>query len=213
MSHRKAKPKKHASILAVYQTTTPGFPSLPGASVEAKAIKSIVTEKSRCEASFTELGNSKVALSAVISALPSANIVHFALHGKQDLTTPIDSCLLLNSTETLRLSQLMEMHLPNADLVFLSACETATGHKILPEEVIHLAAAMLFVGFRGAIGTMWSISDYDGPVVAEEMYEFLLGKEEFDVRDAARALHKAVKTLRRLKVPPVRWVPFIHIGL
>lgn len=105
------------------------------------------------------------------------------------------------------------MHLPNADLVFLSACETATGHKILPEEVIHLAAAMLFIGFKGAIGTMWSISDSDGPLVAEETYKFLLGKPDFDPRDAARALHMSVKTLRRLKVPPVRWVPFIHIGL
>jgi hypothetical protein len=29
------------------------------------------------------------------------------------------------------------------------------GDAKLPDEVIHLAAALLFVGFRGAVGTMW----------------------------------------------------------
>ncbi|EIM80808.1 uncharacterized protein STEHIDRAFT_115652 [Stereum hirsutum FP-91666 SS1] len=212
MSHRIPEPKKHTNILAVYQTHTPGFPSLPGTSVEAKAIESI-TAMSRPEILFTEIGDSNTTLASVVNGLPAANIVHFALHGRQDDTNPLDSHLLLNEHETLKLSQLMEMDLPNADLVFLSACETATGHKVVPEEVIHLAAAMLFVGFKGAIGTMWSISDSDGPIVAEKTYQVLLEKPEFDPRDAARALHMAVKTLRRLKVPPLRWVPFIHIGL
>lgn len=212
MSQRIAESRKYANVLAVYRTHILGCSPLPGTSVEVRAIKS-VTAVTRPKASFTEIGGTATTLSTVISALPTANIVHFALHGRQDDTNPLDSHLLLNEHETLKLSQLVEMDLPNADLVFLSACETATGYKIVPEEVIHLAAAMLFAGFKGAIGTMWSISDNDGPIVADETYKFLLGKAEFDPRDTARALHMAVKTLRQLKVPPVRWVPFIHIGL
>jgi hypothetical protein len=29
------------------------------------------------------------------------------------------------------------------------------GDAKLPDEMIHIAAALLFVGFRGAVGTMW----------------------------------------------------------
>lgn len=37
----------------------------------------------------------------------------------------------------------------------LSACETATGDSEQPDQAVHLAAAMLFVGFRSVIATMW----------------------------------------------------------
>jgi CHAT domain-containing protein len=40
-------------------------------------------------------------------------------------------------------------------LAFLSACETAKVHKNVPDEAMHLAATLLFAGFRGVIATMW----------------------------------------------------------
>ncbi|KAE9387431.1 hypothetical protein BT96DRAFT_968229 [Gymnopus androsaceus JB14] len=212
MSRRKVVERPVVNLLAVYQSETVGLPSLPDASREAEVIRDIVAEKKN--SLFTELGDMQATHLAILKALPAANIVHFALHAQQDVEAPLESCLLLQSThDNLKLSELMEMYLPNADLVFLSACETATGHKVMPEEVIHIAAAMLFVGFKGAIGTMWSIMDCDGPVIAQETYRHLLAKENFDPRDAAYALHHAVKHLRHLNVPPVRWVPFIHIGI
>jgi CHAT domain-containing protein len=49
----------------------------------------------------------------------------------------------------------MELDLKHAHLAFLSACETAKGDRAQPDQAIHLAATMLFVGFRSIIGTMW----------------------------------------------------------
>ena len=46
---------------------------------------------------------------------------------------------------------------PNAELAFLSACQTAAGDEKTPEESAHLAAGMLAVGFKGVVATMWSI--------------------------------------------------------
>lgn len=46
----------------------------------------------------------------------------------------------------------MHQHMPNAWLAFLSPCQSATGDGKLPDEAIHLAAAMLFTGFRGVCG-------------------------------------------------------------
>lgn len=51
----------------------------------------------------------------------------------------------------------------NAELAFLSACQTAVGDEKIPEESIRLAAGMLAVGYKGVIATMWSIRDDDAP--------------------------------------------------
>jgi CHAT domain-containing protein len=43
-------------------------------------------------------------------------------------------------------------------LVFLAACETAQGQESQPDEAMHVAGALLFSGFGGAVATMWLVS-------------------------------------------------------
>jgi CHAT domain-containing protein len=90
----------------------------------------------------------------VRDALPRANIVHLACHGVQDQEDPLDSGFCLGDGK-LTVSDLMNLRLDRAFLAFLSACETAKGDKKQPDQVIHLAAAMLFCGFRSVVATMW----------------------------------------------------------
>jgi CHAT domain-containing protein len=52
---------------------------------------------------------------------------------------------------------LMELKLDNAFLAFLSACEMAKGDKEQPDQAMHLAAGMLFRGFKSVIATMWYV--------------------------------------------------------
>lgn len=52
-------------------------------------------------------------------------------------------------------SELMNFDLKNALFAYLSACETAKGDSERPDQAVHLAAAMLFVGFRSIVATMW----------------------------------------------------------
>jgi CHAT domain-containing protein len=40
-------------------------------------------------------------------------------------------------------------------LAFLSPCETVKGDANLPYEAMHLAAILMFAGFRGVVGMMW----------------------------------------------------------
>jgi CHAT domain-containing protein len=101
-------------------------------------------------------------------------------------------------------------------LLFLSACQTATGDKTLVQEAIHLAAGMLSVGYQGVIVTMWSIMDSDAPVVADEVYAQLFKDLEPAPTQAAHALHNAVKKLIESSNGTksfLEWVPFIHIGV
>ena len=108
----------------------------------------------------------------------------------------------------------------NAELAFLSACQTAVGDEKVPEESAHLAAGMLVVGFRGVVATMWSIQDSDAPIIVEAFYTKLLAlrREEgvaLKGTGAPYALHEATRALRE-KVGEknfMRWVPFVHLGV
>jgi CHAT domain-containing protein len=82
----------------------------------------------------------------------------------------------------------------------------------IPDEVMNIASSMLFAGFKGVIGTLWSINDVDGPLVTEAFYTHLFQNQCIDTRDAAIALHFAIKQLRDNNLPLVRWVPFVHLG-
>lgn len=93
---------------------------------------------------------------AVYSHLPTAHIAHFACHGEQNVENPLESALILADGK-LKVSRIMAQSMPKASLVFLSACQTAMGDKNLPDEAMHLAATLMFGGFRGAVATMWSV--------------------------------------------------------
>jgi CHAT domain-containing protein len=88
-----------------------------------------------------------------------ADIVHLACHGIQDDDDATQSGFCLGDGR-LTIAKLMELKLDNAFLAFLSACETAKGDKEQPDQAMHLAAAMLFSGFKSVIATMWYVDVY-----------------------------------------------------
>ncbi|KAJ7870371.1 CHAT domain-containing protein, partial [Mycena leptocephala] len=139
--------------------------------------------------------------------------VHLACHGSQNLIEPPKSCLQLYGG-TLELETILQMPFPNAEFVFLAACQTAKGDTELMNESFHLGGGFIAAGFQGVIATMWSMCDTDGPVVAEAVYNHLFGRgERPHVSDAAKALQLAVRKIRDAGVPYERWVPFIHLGV
>ena len=81
-------------------------------------------------------------------------MLHLACHGIQDEIDALNSGFLLQD-DILTIAKIMPLSLPNAFFAFLSACETAKGDINQPDQVIHLAAAMLFVGFKSVVATMW----------------------------------------------------------
>lgn len=112
---------------------------------------SACNEDSRLDVS---LADRSTTASQILERLPSASILHLACHGEQNAHNALASGFTM-SDKTLTVAQIMKLQLPNARLAFLSACETAKGDKSQPDQVVHLAAAMLFVGFKSVVGTMW----------------------------------------------------------
>lgn len=93
---------------------------------------------------------------SLATGLTTANIAHLACHGVQDTDDALQSGFCLGDGK-LTVSKLMDLKLDNSFLAFLSACETATGDSRQPDQVIHLAAAMLFAGFKSVVATMWYV--------------------------------------------------------
>ncbi|KAJ7026483.1 CHAT domain-containing protein [Mycena alexandri] len=164
----------------------------------------------------------------VLRQLAKSSVAHFACHGVQDASEPLHSGLML-SDGRLKVLEIMKEDDRDTDsrkrgmsLAFLSACEAATGDSATPDEVMHLAASLMFAGFHSVVATMWTIQDLDGPKVADGFYEHLFKQcaANFtppilpELKKSAEALHLAVDKLRREPGMSLqRWVPFVHYGL
>jgi CHAT domain-containing protein len=150
----------------------------------------------------------------VLQLLSSATILHLACHGFQNTSHPLESGFIMHD-KTMRVSDLIRLNLPHAHLAFLSACETAQGDAERPDEVLHLAATMLYAGFKSVVGTMWSMGDVDGPIIARIVYEKLFSgnSEMLDFDIVPYALDAAVQKLRAQGLEPSRWASYVHIGM
>ncbi|KAF7363171.1 hypothetical protein MVEN_00669600 [Mycena venus] len=205
------KSQEDLQLLAVTQPSADGQLYIPGTREEIKSIQRHAAGKVHIQ----WLDGKMATIDNVQKSLMSSRWVHFACHGVQS-TSPTESALLLAGSSRLTLSRIIKLSLPNADLAFLSACQTATGSRQLQDESVHLAAGMLLAGYRGVIGTMWSITDNDAPQVAGDVYAHLLEASHLDPTRAAEALHLAIQKLQKqlgARNSFLRWVPFIHFGV
>jgi CHAT domain-containing protein len=201
-------------LLAVAQPFAHGQPYIPGTQKEIDDIQQLARATDPKIPVLRFDGNAAT-LDNVGMAMRESRWAHFACHGVQSASDPTDSALLLAGSSRLTLSEIINMHLPHADLAFLFACQTATGAKNLEEESVHLAAGMMLAGYRSVIATMWSIMDDDAPNVAADVYGHLLKTSPPDSTRAAEALHLGVRKLQHGaggKKSFFNWVPFIHVG-
>jgi CHAT domain-containing protein len=98
-----------------------------------------------------------------------ADVVHFATHALADLRQPLASLLVLPATDaagapTYLTAGQVEGWRGDAELVFLSACESAIGPPRFAAGMPGLQRAFLRAGARGVIATLWPIED----VLAQE---------------------------------------------
>ncbi|KAF9063099.1 CHAT domain-containing protein [Rhodocollybia butyracea] len=155
---------------------------------------------------------------ALEKALVDHEWLHIASHGTLVPGNPFSSYFSLAGGSRFTLLDIIRLNLPNATFAFLSACHTAEqSPDSIHDEVIHLAAAMQFCGFRSVVGTMWEMADVDGPEMAKDFYSYLFSDENLsrcnEVGAQARALSDAVRKMRERKgVTLERWVNFVHIG-
>jgi CHAT domain-containing protein len=206
---RKPSSHKELNILAVAQAKAPDLPTISGTEIEIQSIKKI-GQSVDPPVSVSIISGEEATKERVLESMGSCPWAHFACHGLQN-REPHRSALYLGNGP-LSLSDITKRHFPNAEFAFLSACQTATGDAKVSEEAIHISAGMLLAGYRGIVGTMWSISDKNTPELVEEFYKRILADSKHDPKCAARCLWEAVRTMQG-KMKLEHWVPFVHLGI
>jgi tetratricopeptide (TPR) repeat protein len=126
------------------------LPSLPYAAEEVEGVAKVVSTAG----AFVQHTSGTTSNADLLASLQSSNFLHIASHGIQDIDEPHESHFCL-SHGRLTVSELMNVDLKTSFFAFLSACQTAQGSQEHAEEAIHLAASMLFAGFRSVVATMW----------------------------------------------------------
>jgi CHAT domain-containing protein len=146
-------PWSNVNSLLVSAPHVPDLPPLLKADEEVQHVVNLVRIHSNT--SNGDLGgiSTETLVKPVMDKLPSSHILHLACHGRQH-KNPLESHFALTDGP-LSIEALMGLNLPNAMLAFLSACDTAKGDRNQPDQAVHLAASLLFCGFKSVIGTMW----------------------------------------------------------
>ncbi|KAF6744791.1 CHAT domain-containing protein [Ephemerocybe angulata] len=209
---------KASGLFLTSQPNAPDATPIPGTTRE---VQSIFDTGKGSGVRVEKLEGDKLSVSGCLERMQGFSSIHLACHGSQNATEPLQSRFLLHKG-SLELGTILRSNLPNADLAFLSACQTSTGEAKLSDEAVHLAAGMLAAGYRRVVGTMWSIGDKAAQEVATTFYEYLFTRGEvtgdgaFDGTLSAQALHHATQQLRLSlddsESSLLTWVPFVHFG-
>ncbi|KAH7156073.1 CHAT domain-containing protein [Dactylonectria macrodidyma] len=231
--------------LLVAMPQTPGGSYLRYVNEEIQTVQAMLASKNFNSILLTSKAAQK---DDVLRALETCQIFHFAGHGTENVSDPLRSALLLNDWKTnpMTVGSVLDVDLTESNpfLAYLAACETGqvTTSRFY-DESIHLVSAYQLAGFRHVIGTLWSVDDHVGVLMAAATYESLL--EDITDDSVSRSLHKAARRLRdELRRgnrgeeatdkrdliissasdngsasgadsdnDDTRWIPFVHFGL
>jgi CHAT domain-containing protein/tetratricopeptide (TPR) repeat protein len=142
-----------------------------------------------------------------------ARVVHFACHARADGVDPLGSGLLLSPAGSdeglLTAAEVVSQWRLRADVVMLSACETAVGQVRRYEGMYGLARAFLFAGCRSVGASLWRVDDVSTARLMGVFYRgYALGVPKVE------ALRRAQVELLRDKqyADPYYWSCFVLMG-
>ncbi len=182
------------------------LPALPNAEREAKVVAA--------ELSAEALVGQRATKAAVVQALPSARLVHFATHGllerKADGDKMLPGALALAPSTAgedglLTAGEIRALHL-SADLVVLSACDSGRG-RITGDGVIGLSRSFLVAGVAGVVMSQWRIDDEATSAIMIDFYRRLTV-----ARNPAQALRDAMLAAVKRGESVRSWGAFTYVG-
>jgi len=119
--------------------------------------------------------------------------LHLASHGIFDPKNPLTSALLLSKDSAndgaLTVGELYDLRL-NADLVTLSACETALGKVANGDDVVGFTRGFLYAGASSIVSSLWKVHDEATSLLMQEFYSRL---QSTNKRDALRQAQLKLK--------------------
>jgi CHAT domain-containing protein len=144
-------------------------------------------------------------------------ILHFATHGILNSEHPALSGVVLSLVDEqgkpkdgfLKLKDVYNLNLP-AELVVLSACQTALGKEIRGEGLVGLTRGFMYAGAKRVVASLWKVDDVATAELMERFYRGML----IDKERPAEALRKAQMSMAKQRrwSSPYYWAAFTLQG-
>jgi tetratricopeptide (TPR) repeat protein len=173
------------------------WPALPATRVEAEGLRKLFAggEVEPLILSDSEASEQRLYDLAKSGELGKFRYLHLATHGTADDRIPLSSAVILSRDHLPDPGKQLEAGLPifdgrltaeevleqwhlNADLVTLSACQTALGKYENGEGFVGFAQALILAGSRSVCLSLWKVDDTATALLMGRFYENLLGKRE-----------------------------------
>jgi CHAT domain-containing protein/Tfp pilus assembly protein PilF len=202
-----------AALRSAEESGLQGFVRLRFSRAEADAVAMLASDGARLEAVDFEANRA----AATSADLRDYRIVHFATHGLINSLHPDLSGIVLSLVDKqgrqqdgfLRLYEIYNLRL-NADLVVLSACQTALGKEIRGEGLIGLTRGFMYAGAPRIVASLWRIDDRATAELMKRFYEGML-RQGLSPAAALRAAQVSMWKDRRWAKPHY-WAAFTIQG-
>jgi len=189
------------------------FVRLPFSRQEAEQIAALAP----AQTSFKALDFAANRATITGDALNNYRVVHFATHTLVNNQHPDFSGIVLSLVDEegrpqngfLRLYEIYNLRL-NADLVVLSACQTALGKDVKGEGLIGLTRGFMYAGVPRIVASLWSVPD---KATAELMRRFYINLLRDKQRPAAALRLAQISMWRERRYrAPYHWAAFTLQG-
>ena len=146
-----------------------------------------------------------------------AQIIHFAAHGFLDSEHPELSAIVLSMTDRNGVKTNGLMPLPDiyaldlsAELIVLSACETALGKDMRGEGLVGLTHSFMSAEAKSVVASLWKVDDRATAALMAAFYEGMLQK---GMTPAAALRSAKLKMIRETQwTAPYYWAGFVLQG-
>jgi CHAT domain-containing protein/Tfp pilus assembly protein PilF len=203
--------RAHAVDESIYVRS--GFSRLPFSREEGRAIAAIAGGRGV----FTAMDFDATRETALGGGLSGYRIVHLATHGVLNADRPSLSGLVFSLVDVqgrrqdgfVRLHDIYNMRL-DADLVVLSACQTALGKNIRGEGLIGLTRGFMYAGAPRVVASLWEVSDLATAELMKKFYTAML-QRHLSPAAALRAAQLEMARDPRWSAP-YYWAGFVFQG-
>jgi CHAT domain-containing protein len=181
---------------------------------EAEAIVAVAAPGSSSLALDFDASRTK----ALSEELKQFKIVHLATHGILDSANPQLSGLVFSLVDKegkpargfLRLGDIYNLNLP-AELVVLSACQTAIGQEVKSEGLNGLTRGFMYAGAARVVASLWKVDDAATAELMKRFYTYMLDKK-MPASEALRRAQLDISTLKEEWRPSFYWAGFVLQG-
>jgi hypothetical protein len=219
-----AEQRQLHQVLVAARSGGEDFAPLPGTRSEVEALARLFQADNRPTRTLLggEASEPELERLATSGELGRYGFIHLATHGVIDEALPVRSAVILSQTGLPDPLEQILKHRPvydgrlamreiqrswelHAELVTLSACETARGQYAGGEGFVGFAQALLMSGARSVCLSLWKVDDKATALLMQRFYANLLGRGAglSQPMPKAEALDQAKRWLRGLTVDEV----------